>query len=266
MFARYALPSDDVAGDATVTSPFEESAYGAPFLVATSTTGHLNLPSRPAKLNTTSGYWNLDFASPVTLYGYAIIYHNFDVGLDVTLELGGGSPFSNVIQVPTSAAHHEDDWPPNIWEEFDNPISGVEAVQLSINEANSINPQVGRLLLLTAIRDIGNDVRWGVSEGEEHTFIGLRTELGIETIYDLGGKQRSATAEIALEDADHSNLISLYRNARTRVQPWLLIPDVDETDCWLVRFEENRNRIRETINHNVFPFRVKEVARGLPWP
>jgi hypothetical protein len=33
-----------------------------------------------------------------------------------------------------------------------------------------------------------------------------------------------------------------------------------------VRFEENRNRIRETINHNVFPFRVKEVARGLPWP
>jgi hypothetical protein len=266
MFNRYALPSDDVAGDATVTSPFEESAYGAPFLVATSTTGHLNLPSRPAKLNQTSGYWNLDFASPVTLVGYAIIYHNFDQDLDVTLELGAGSPYSNVITVPTTAPHHEDGWPPNIWGEFASPISGVEAVQLSINEANSINPQVGRLLLLTAIRDIGNDVRWGVAEMEDHTSIALRTELGVETIYDLGGKQRSASAELALEDADHSNLISLYRSARTRVQPWLLIPTTESTDCWLVRFEEMRTRVRETINHNVFPIRVKEVARGLPWP
>lgn len=266
MFARYAMPSDDVAGTATVTSPFAQSAYGAPFLVATSTTGHLNLPSRPAKLNATSGYWDLAFDDPVTLVGYAIIYHNFDVGRDVTLELGGGSPFGTSIQVPTSAAYHEDGWPPNIWEEFDDPITGVDAARLSINDANSLNPQVGRLLLLTAIRDVGNDVRWGIGEGEDHTSISLNTALAVETIYDLGGKQRSATGEIALIDADHSNLVSLYRSARTRVQPWLLMPYEGDTDCWLVRFEELRTRVRETINHNVFPFRVKEVARGLPWP
>jgi hypothetical protein len=52
-----------------------------------------------------------------------------------------------------------------------------------------------------------------------------------------------------------------------RVRPWVLIPDVDVNEAWIVRFEDNRwSRTRETLNHNIFPFRVKELSRGIPWP
>ena len=49
--------------------------------------------------------------------------------------------------------------------------------------------------------------------------------------------------------------------------PWLLIPDEAVNDAWFVRFEDLATaRVRETINFNRIPFRVRELSRGLPWP
>src|ERR1043166_8199352 len=97
MIIRYALPSDDLAGSATVTvlggSPSDEDPeYPASNLVGPTNSGHLNLPSRPAKLTTTSGTWELTFGSPITFSAAALIYHNFDASLSVTLERDSGSP------------------------------------------------------------------------------------------------------------------------------------------------------------------------------
>lgn len=267
MFGRYALPSDDLAGTATDVSAIggsptnEDPDYPAENLIAPTNTGHLNLPSRPAKLDGTSGGWILTFASGITIRAAAIIYHNFDEGLDVTLDIGGGSP-SIPFVIP---AHHEDGWPVSPWVEFD-PVT-TTSVSLTINGTNSLPLQVGRLLLLGELRQLASDVRWGVEEVEEYGLIEHGTELGVETMYDLGGKRRSFSGEFGMEDAPTNELITLFRSARIRIQPWLLIPDEDVNDAWFVRFEENRwSRVRDNPNFNVLPFRVKELSRGLPWP
>lgn len=265
-FGRYALPSDDLAGTATSVvvvggSPSDEDPeYLAENLIAPTNTGHLNLPSRPAKLLTVSGGWTLFFGAPITLGALALIYHNLDEALDVTLEPSGGTPISITIPPWT-----EDGWSVSPFLEFDPQTADEWA--LMINGANSRDVQVGRLLLFAALRDMENDVRWGVVEEEEHGLIEQPTELGIETIYDLGGKRRSFSGELALMNAEAGDLITLFRTARARILPWLLIPDENINDAWLVRFEENRwSRTRENIQHNIFPFRVKELSRGLPWP
>lgn len=265
MFGRFALPTDDRASLATsITASDPDAEYPASNLVAASNTGHLNLPSRPAKLDALEGYFDLAFSSPITILAAAMIYHNCDENLDVTLELGSGSPFATIIQMPTEP-HHPDGWTVSSWVEF-SPVS-VDAARLSFNEPNSINIQVGRLMLLAAIRDIGNDVRWGVVESEEHGRLEHRTELGVETLYDLGGKRRAINGEIALLDSTVGDFISIYRQTRSRVQPWLLVPDAGETDAWLVRFEDpGWSRTLDNPDHNIFPFRVKEVSRGLPFP
>lgn len=257
MFGRYALPTDDVAPDATVTASAEETGYEAEYLVSAN-------PSRPAKLSTTTGYWDLTFSSPVTIVAAALLYHNLDAGLaDVELQELSGSPAT--IATFTIPTHHEDGWPVSPWVEFD-PVT-TSALRLDFNAANSLAITVGRLLLLTSIRDLGTDVRWGVEEQEEHGIIEQSTALGVETIYDLGGKRRRFVGDFGLIDTEATELISLYRSARSRILPWLLIPDVDVNDAWLVRFEDTGwSRTRQDPNFNTFPFRVRELSRGLPWP
>lgn len=265
MFGRFALPTDDRASLASsIVASVSDAEYPASNIVAASNTGHLNLPSRPAKLGATSGYFELSFSPAIDVLAAAIIYHNLDEGLDVTLEAGNGGvgSFSTAL---TIEAHHPDGWPVSAWTEF-SPQT-YDTWRLSINAANSLDVQVGRLMLLAAIRDIGNDVRWGVVETEEHGRLEHRTELDVETIYDLGGKRRAINGEIQLVDSLVGDFVSIYRQARSRVQPWLLVPDAGEVDAWLVRFEDpGWSRTHDNPENNIFPFRVKEVSRGLPFP
>jgi len=265
-FGRYAVPSDDAAGSASsVIASDEDAEYPAENLIAPTNTGHLNLPSRPAKLSTTSGHWELTFDAPITVIGVALIYTNFDEDLDVTIEAGSGSPlsFSQAIPIP---APWENGWWPSPWILFDDPETH-DTWRLSINEANSIAPQVGRLLLLTALHDLDNDVRWGVVEEEEQGQIEHATEGKVETLYELWGPRRSFLGELALQHQVAGNLVSLHRSVRNRILPWLLIPDESINDAWFVRFQEAKwSRTREMIEHNIFPFRVQELSRGLPWP
>jgi hypothetical protein len=124
-------------------------------------------------------------------------------------------------------------------------------------------------MLLAAIREIENDVRWGVVETEHYQFISHRTQFLVETVYDMGGKERAINGEVALTNDVAGDFISIFQRAKNRIQPWLLIPDADadDPDAWLVRAEDPFwSRTRETINHNIFPFRVREVSRGLPFP
>lgn len=262
MFARYALPSDDLAGLASsVTASAEDAEYPATNLIAPSYTGHLNLPSRPAKLTTPSGSWTLTFDSPITVVAAALIYHNFDAGLDVTLDAGG---FSQAIPIPAKPGDG-DDWTLSPWITFDPETQ--DAWTLTVAGTNSQPAQVGRLLLLGALRQIESDVRWGVEEQEERTIITHATEFGVETIADMYNLRRRLTGEFGYRNAEASELLTLWRTARIRVLPWLLIPDEAVNDAWFVRFEDvATSRVRETINFNRIPFRVRELSRGLPWP
>lgn len=253
MFGRYALPSDDLATAATVTASAADPGYVAANLVR-------NPPSRPAKLTTNTGYWDLVFAAPVEIGAMAMLYHNIDSGLDVTLEPDGGTPIN--IDVPS---WHPDGTPISPFQEFDAQTS--DTWRLSINAANTLTIDVGRLMLFAALRDLGNDVRWGVEEDEEYGLIEQATELGVELIAPIGGKRRRFSGEFALDNTHAATLTALFQSAQSRYLPWLLIPDVAVNDAWIVRLEENKfTRVRETYDHNIFPFRVRELSRGTPWP
>lgn len=277
-FGLYALPSDDKAGEAIAVevsdegspggspsgaSSIEDPEYPATNLIAPTNTGHLNLPSRPAKLLSFAGFWEIVFASPQTISAFHLVYHNFDAGLDVTLEPDGGTPIP--ITIPS---RWENGWWPSPAGSFEAQTS--DRWRLSINQENSLLPQVGRLLLYGSggFRNLQNDVRWGVEEIEEQGQIEDETEADVETLYELFGPRRSFVGEFALQNADATTLIALHRSARNRILPWTLIPDEGIMgDAWFVRFSEPRwSRTREMIEHNIFPFRVKELSRGLPWP
>lgn len=276
-FGLYALPSDDLAGTAMTVEASSQSPGGSPGgsptdedpeypatnLIAPTNTGHLNLPSRPAKLATFSGFWELVFGSAITVSAFHLVYHNFDAGLDVTLEPDGGTPIP--ITIPS---RWENGWWPSPAGSF--AAQSSNRWRLSINAENSLLPQVGRLLLYGSggFRNLQNDVRWGVEEIEEQGQIEHLTEAGIETLYELFGPRRSFVGEFGLKNAESLTLIDLYRDARNRILPWSLIPDEDDMgDAWFVRFQTPQwSRTRENINHNLFPFRVTELSRGLPWP
>lgn len=260
-FSRYALPSDDLAATAdTVVGSAEDSEYPAENIIAPTNTGHRNLPSRPAKLTTTSGTFTLTFPAPISVGAMALPYHNLDAALDVTLEPDGGTPIA--ITIP---AHMENGWPISPFKEFDAQSS--DEWVLSINGTNSLDVQVGRLMLFTSLRDLGRDVRWGVIEDEEQGQIEHTTVGGVETLYELFGPRRGLSGEFHITDAQAASLITLYRSARHRILPWLLIPDTAINDAWIVRFLENKwSREWNNPDHNLFQLRVKELSRGLPWP
>jgi hypothetical protein len=267
MFGKYMLPGDDIgvtyatgvttSGSGSPVASDEDPDYPASNIIS------LN-PARPAKLTVYSGYWELTFAAPVAIQGAAIIYHNFDAGLNVTVEGSGGSPaFSQAMTIP---AHHEDGWPVSPWVLFSSTKT-YQTWRLSVNAVNSQLPQVGRFVLIGELRQTTEDVLWGEEESEDHTIVEMPTELGIETIYALGGKRRHFSGEFGVLNTTAATLITLYRSASGRTLPWLLIPDTAVNDAWLVRFEESHwSRTRETYDHNRIPFRVQELARGLPWP
>lgn len=266
MFARYALPSDDLAGTASsVTGSAEDSGYPAEYLVADDTTGHLNLPSRPAKLTTTTGYFDLAFSSPITVRAAAVIYPRVTSGLSGVTLIGGGGAFTQPITIPTSP-QTGDDWMLSPWVEFASAQT-YNAWRLNFANASSDPIQVGRLLLLGQLRELETDLRYGLEEQEERSTIEHATEFGVETIFDMYGVRRRCSGEMGLRDDETADLRALWRNARNRVQPWLLIPDADVNDAWFVRFENNAfSRTLETVGFHTLPFSVREVSRGMPWP
>jgi hypothetical protein len=268
VFGKYALPSDDLAGTATavtvggIGSPAAEAdpEYLATNLIAPSNTGHRNLPSRPAKLTAYQGYWELTFAAPISVGAYHIVYPNFDAGLDVTLEPDGGTPIPVICP-----ALFENGWWKSPWAEFDAQSS--DTWRLSINAANSLLPQVGRLLLYANLRQMANDVLWGDVEDEDLRPIEHRTEGGVEILYEMGGPRRSFDGQFGLKNATTPELVTLHRSARNRILPWTLIPDEDVNDAWFVRFVETRwTRNRAITDHDLLPFRVQELSRGLVFP
>lgn len=261
MFGYYALPTDDEGGNGTATGSAEDTGYPASNLLAPTNTGHLNLPARPAKLTTTTGYFDITLSSAATIIAIAVIYHNFLEGLDVTFE-SGATTVPIIIPAKPNAL---DDWTISPWATFD-PIT-ASTFRLSINSANDQPIQVGRLLLLSALREMETDVRYGGEEQEERIVIADPTELGVETMYDFYNVQRRFNGSFGFRPDETAALRALWRSARNRVLPWLLIPDQAVNDAWLVRFEDVAfSRVHSTIDFNEHPFRVRELSRGLPWP
>lgn len=266
MFGLYALASDDLIDSLqpTITGSAIDPSYPA--------TNWLTVkPAKPVKLTTTSGWFEIDFGTAVNAAVFAPLYHNFDPGLSVVLKWNSSSSWASPagsvsVTVP---AWREDGWPISPWEELvGTPTYQFYRLEVALTgPANSEALSLGRFYLGGALRELERDVRWGVVEDEDQKIIDDVTEGGVELIAEPWGPQRSFTGEFGLTDAQTATLLTVFRAAHRRVKPWLLIPDAAVNDAWIVRFLESRwSRTRETIDHNVLPFRVRELSRGLPWP
>lgn len=262
MIGYYALPADDALATylPVMTASAGDTAYSTD-------NWHQVIPSKPAKLTTTSGNWVFDFLSAKTIVAFGIVYHNF-VGVTVTLQWNSSDSWGTPAgqQVLSLSAATEDGWTVNDWA-FLTDVPNYRYFRLLITGTNANPLALGRPVFLTNLRDLGNDVRWGVEETEDHGVVEMATELGVETIYDLGGKRRAFSGELALMDSTASSFITLVRSALGRQKPFYIVPQQAVSDLWCVRVEESKwSRTREMIEHNIFPFRVRELSRGLPWP
>jgi hypothetical protein len=279
MIGRYALPTDDLVWmeEPTITASAEDSDYPL-----TNWAG-VPRPSKPSKLTTTTGWWEFDFGSAVSVAWFAALLHNFDEGVSVVLAWNSssswGSPAgSHSFTVPE---WREDGAPGDFgvsvspWDEIPGaPSYRYWRLEVGLTgPANSEALSLGRPAFLGALRDLGDpldieqDVRWGVVEEETQIIIDDQTEGGTDCIAEVFPPRRSFNGELALQDETAAALLALYRSAHRRVYPWYLIPDANVNEALPVRFIESRwGRTRETINHNIFAFRVQELARGIPWP
>jgi hypothetical protein len=265
----YALPADDLAPTATaVTASAEDPGYPADLLVDPN-------PAHPAKLTTTDGSWVLEFDAPIAPVAAALIYPQIDAGMVVSLQGNtsdswGTPPYSQGI---ASLGPHEDGASVSPYIE----IVGAPTYafwRLQITGTNSVPVAVGRLMLLSHLRTFedGTSVRWGVVEHEDFGIVEMATELGVETIYELGNTRRSLEGEMLLRQAGATQFLTLRRATRGRSEPWLLIPFENTNDAYLVRWSERAGM--RAINWpdltsgyaQVLPLRVTEVSRGLPWP
>jgi hypothetical protein len=265
----YALPTDDLAPSAiAVTASAEDPGYPADLLIDPN-------PAHPAKLTTTTGSWVLQFGTSIAPVAAVLVYPQLDGGLAVSLQghatdSWGAPSFSQAFSIP---GPHEDG-------ASISPIlelSGTPSYaywRVNVTGTNSVPVGIGRLMLLSHLRafEDGTSVQWGVEESEDYGVVEMATELGVETIYDLGNKRRSLQGQMLLRQEGATQFLTLRRATKGRVEPWLLIPFEDVNDAYLVRWSE-RASLRQ-INWpdlvagyaQILPLRVTEVSRGLPWP
>lgn len=266
VFRYYALPTDDLI---SYTSPVmagsdEDEDYPS------SNWLHVR-PSRPAKLTTTTGSWLFDFLAPQSLAAIAILAHNFTVGTVLvewwTSLFGSPADGSTSISIPAAT---DDGFTTNAFLKLPVPVT-ARYVRIAIDETNTDPLSLGRPVFLSALRDLENDVRWSVAVEGDHRIIENVTDGDDEEIADIFAPRRSFNGEFALKDDKASELLTLHRSARNRARPFFLAPNPDSTDpefaAGLFRFTDTKwSRTLEGPDHNIFPFRVQELARGLDWP
>ena len=263
-WARYFTEADDlIPSVVTVSGSAEDTGYPASSLILP-----YGSTNRPAKLTTTTGWWKFIFAGPVSPLYAMLTYHNWDAGRAVFLQ--GNSvdnfaapPFQQAFVIPT---HHADGWPVNSL----LTLTGAPSYRywlLISEEANSLTLDLRRLHLFSAIHEMPADVRFGVSFRETHRDIAHETGLGLETVYDLGGKEREIDGELPSVGAGAETFQEIRRAVHGRVFPWVFVPDFRVNDPWWVRFTEpTGSYVHEDANYYPQRFAIREVARGLPWP
>lgn len=277
--AEYARPDDDLALSAAgVTASAEDPAYLAVNLIREN-------PAKPAKLTTVTGDFVVDHGSPVTVVAAVVVYQYLDAGLEVRLQRHSsnswGAPTSDeLITIPTKRL----DGPANQrWTV--SPILRLAApaslafTRLVIVGANSQPVVIGRLMLLSALREVTifHDGNSPIDEGDTpEGQLEQPTELGVETIVTIGGPRRNLSAVLVASDLNAgttpvqaaADFRALAQSAESRQRPFLLVPFAESpNDAWLVRFEgATRSRAHQVGGYQVWPFSVKEVSRGLPWP
>jgi len=259
---RYGHGSDNVAIAATLTASAPDAAYPASFLADGD-------PAHPAKLTTTSGYWQFDFGAAQRIDLVALIHHNFAPGLNVRVQAGADGttfPFDAAITIP---AYREDGFPVSPWRDLTTlpgyTTGGARYWRIAVVGANSTPCALGEVVLLKTIRTLDRHPQWGFVDSENHPLVEHVTDLGVVTIAEYGTLTRTYSGQIIASEAGAAELRAHARDVRFRARGWLFIPDAAVNEAWYVRFRDMPQlRTHTMTNANPMTFSVEEIARGLP--
>lgn len=269
----FARPDEDLCTQPpTVVASAEDTDYPAANLISANA-------AKPAKLTATSGNWVLDFGAAVAPVAAILVYHYLDAALAVSIQgnaadAWGAPSYSTAITIP---AKRKDGPSTQRW--TNNAyllIAGSPSYRywrLNVSGVNSQNVAVGRFMLLSAYHLVRLAMTSGLDEGDSEGEIVQPTELGVETVYTLGGPRRSlggvalATESVSSSAELASGLRALYESAEGRATPFAFFPFGTSAEPWLVRFESaEAKRKRGQGDLQEWTFSVREVSRGLPWP
>lgn len=263
----FALGAASVAATAS-----EDPAYPATNLI-------IENPAKPAKLTATSGSWVLNFSSAIAPVAAILVYQYLDAGLEVRIQGNSSNswsspPYNQTITIPAKRRDGPVDqrWTRNA----SLIITGNPSYawwRLIVVGTNSQNVVVGRLILASALSPVKLLLREGIDEGDEEQNIVQPTELDVETVVSIAGPRRSFSGVASASDLSSSPLTQgstfrdLHESQEGRQHPFAFYPFGQSEEPWLVRFESSAGARRHGDGHvQYWPFAVKEVSRGLPWP
>lgn len=271
----YARPDDDLAQTAvSVTSDDADPEYPAEYLVSAD-------PAEPAKLLTTSGAWVLDFGSAISPVAAILVYQYLLAGLDVRIQGNDadtwGSPaFSQAFTIP---AKRKDGPVYQKWTR--NPVvvlSGNPSYRywrLAVVGTNDQAVQVGRLLLLANWRPVtlfyDGDT---ITETDDVHPIVNETELEVDIPIRISGPRGTLSAQLVCTDLDAGtepyqeaeDFRQLWESADGIVKPFPVL-GIRENAVIFGRFAQTLStRTHKVGGAQLWPFEVREVSRGIPWP
>ncbi len=272
IFTRY---SDEVGKFATVTietgtDPGDDN-YGPDILVNDN-------PAQVAKIDSTTGAWQLAFPSAQPVELAALIHHDIDE--DVTVVLQGnssaswGSPaFEVTFVIPAWRALATQPWPVNPWIDLTaadgyNP-AGYQYWRLLIT-GNSQNIQVGNLKLYSTSFRLTSDFREGLSPSWLKPIIEHQTSYRVATIYPRGTAQWAQAGTIRTDSAFFETLDAHWFDVDGRALPFTIVPNALRNIAYFVRMKSVDRQwavqfYAEAEDDELIdlPIAVEEVGRGL---
>lgn len=253
MLPLYARPSDNVAPNATVTvtAGAENAEFPAAFLVDLR-------PDKPAKLTGTSGTYRFTFSGNQILEGVVIAGHNL-AGAVVTLTCAAG--VNQVIAIPANVGGQ----PVTAWidlrESFTEAQRTDDIWDLAITGASAAIG-IGEVLLLTNLREL--DWIWGPTITPEYDTVQHRTFGRARILYDKRILVHRMRGQVNLE-ADYSDLRALHAEARGPVNVFVIIPDEDTNEAFLMAFTPTGFSWSPTDpGITQMPMELEQVSNGPP--
>jgi hypothetical protein len=245
--SRYALSSDNVAPNATITLG---SALAG---VAASRVANRN-PAQPARSTLASDIFTFTFGGSVDIVGAGIA--NTNAG-GTTAVFGNGSTTRN-LAIPANGA---DGTPRNAGGLFASTLSG-SVITCAINTGGP-TLAVGEICLFIATYDLN----WGkVKLRIRRPHIVHETDGGSLLQYDRKIRQRVYDGRV-LAGADAAAVWALEEAANGSIQPWYLFENPDVNDFAMVQFPPGTDLMANFVEGRLaidISFEAIEMSAGPP--
>ncbi len=185
------------------------------------------LLSNPSRWSALGGGWiEIDFGTVVTADIVGIMGHNFYSNVALTIKAGNSANPSTVITSPVFRTH-------DIYNRFTQTSARYWRFIVT-DPTNPYKSYIGELFLGLAVELIRRP-SWQHEQGDTEEGIEQRTNYGTEYVYPLFKQWSGKYVFRSLADSLLTQLKNLHDGVRGKFLPFLWIPDLAKTPCYLVR-------------------------------